>query len=206
MVDEKEFRGCIEEADEKYGISDCIYNGCIKEFSKVKISQLNQKHEIRILRPFLLTWGGMRRFLGYSGVQVIPKKLNEINQMIEPLRCKDFRYVDLDQIKDLIINLFDVISKTNFKNKKGVQKDIGSTTTSKILHLTCPDLFIMWDSAIRDKYKKHKDGKGYFDFLKEMKSLWEELKPTIQDLMQRFGKRATKIIDEYNWMITHPQP
>lgn len=43
---------------EKYaGISDCVYEKCAEEFNRIKLNQLDREHEIRILRPFLLTWG-----------------------------------------------------------------------------------------------------------------------------------------------------
>ncbi|MEM5804299.1 MAG: hypothetical protein QXU82_00385, partial [Candidatus Aenigmatarchaeota archaeon] len=42
---------------EKYGIVDCIYRQCLEEFGKLEISQLNEKHQTRIIEPFLLTWG-----------------------------------------------------------------------------------------------------------------------------------------------------
>ena len=63
----------------------------------------------------------------------------------------------------------------------------------------------MWDSAIRTKYRKREgDGKNYFEFLNDMKRLWKELKNTIKELEQKYDKRPTRLIDQYNWMKTHP--
>lgn len=204
IPDPDEFRRLIEEAEEKYEISGCIYTQCIEKLRELRIGQLNEKHEIRILRPFLLTWGVMGRVLGYKGVQAIRKKLNDIAQEIEPLRRENLMSKNLDEIEDLTIKLFDKIRETKFESKKGKQKEVGSTAASKVLHLTCPDLFIMWDSAIRTKKygKRNGDGKDYFEFLWMIKSLWKELKPTIDELQQKYGGSATRIIDQYNWMVT----
>lgn len=197
----KRFRKKVEENEEEYGISDCIYNWSIKELSRIKLSQLNDRHEIRIIRPFLLTWGVMGRVLGHAGVEAIRKKLKDINKKIEPFRSKDISTANLDKIKDSIIELFDEIRETEFKSKKGKQKEVGSTAASKVLHLTCPNLFVMWDSAIRAGYKKKNgDGEDYFNFLNEMKSTAKGLDTTIKDLQQKYGKRVTRILDQYNWI------
>lgn len=52
--------------------------------------------------------------------------------------------------------------------------------------------------------KKNKgDGEDYFQFLGNMQKLWSALEKTIKDLQKKYGKRATRIIDEYNWMEFH---
>lgn len=100
--------------------------------------------------------------------------------------------------------MFDKICETKFKSKKGRTKKVGSTASSKVLHLTCPDLFVMWDSIIRKEYEKSTgDGKDYFEFLVEMKRLWKEFENTIKKLEQRFGQKPTRIIDQYNWTKAH---
>ena len=192
MPHPEEFRKTVEEFEEKYDIYDCIYRESIEEFSTIEISQLNEKNEIRIIRPFLLTWGLMVRVLGYRGVKVIRKKLKDINEKIEPLRQKDLLSVNLDGIKDLIIELFDEIRGTMFKSKMGETKRVGSIAASKVLHLSCPNLFVMWDFAIRNGYKKYDgDGKDCYEFLSQMKKMWKELKITIEDLQQKYCINTT---------------
>lgn len=82
----EEFKKKVEESEEKYGISDCIYNKCIEEINRVELSQLEEKYEIRIFRPFLITWGTMGRVLGFQGVKSICKEVKLLNHKIEPLR------------------------------------------------------------------------------------------------------------------------
>lgn len=148
----------------------------------------------------------MTRALGYEGVKAIREKLRNISDEIEPLRSKDLLSVELDEIRDKIIGLFDEIRGTEFRNEKGKRRKVGPTAASEVLHLACPDLFVMWDSPIRDKiYNKHRgDGKDYFEFLGMMKTLWMERRDTIENLWRKYGRRPTRIIDQYNWEKTHP--
>jgi len=170
------------------------------------MSQLNEKHKTRIIRPFLLIWGSMGRVLGREeGIKAVSKKLKEIGEKVEPLRQRDLLSADLNGIKDPVIELFDEIRETRFRSPKGKQKPVGSTAASKVLHLACPNLFVMWDSEIRRGYKKHKgDGKEYFEFLCQMKDMWKKLETTIKSLQQKYGgKRITRMLDEYNWVKNH---
>jgi len=196
-----EFQRNVEEMMEKYGIGDCIYKQCVEEFSRVEIALLNEKHQVRIIEPFLLTWGQMGRVLGYKGVEAIRGQLKVLAGRIKPLRQKNLLSEDINSIENLIIELYDGIRKTRFRSKKGRQKEVGPTAASKVLHLTCPNLFVMWDTAIRNKgyKKKSADGKDYFEFLCEMKNMWKALELTIRNLQQRYGQRATRILDQYNY-------
>jgi hypothetical protein len=198
----EEFGRNVEDLREKYGIVDCIYRQCLEEFGKLEISQLSEEHQTRIIEPFLLTWGRMGRVLGHEGVKAICKKLVALREKIEPVRRKNILSEDINSLRNLIIELYDDIRKTPFLSKKGKQKEVGPTAASKVLHLTCPDLFVMWDTAIRNKgYGKYDgDGKDYFEFLCEMKSMAKALESTIGDLQQRYRERVTRLLDQYNWM------
>jgi len=198
----EEFRRNVEDLIEKYGIVDCIYKQCLEEFGKLELSQLNEKHQTRIIEPFLLTWGRMGRVLGHNGVEAICKKLVALREKIDPIRYKNLLSEDLNLLRNLIIELYDDIRKTPFLSKRGKQKEVGPTAASKVLHLTCPDLFVMWDTAIRNKgYGKYNgDGKDYFEFLSEMKEIANALESTIMDLQQRYGERVTRLLDQHNWM------
>jgi hypothetical protein len=199
----EEFRKNVEDAVKKYGIVDCIYQRCIEEFSKLKISQLNDENRTRVIEPFLLIWGRMGRVLGYDGTKEICKKLIALQGKLEPLRQKNLLSEDINSLKNLIVELYDDIRKTSFLSKRGKRKEVGPTATSKVLHLACPDLFVMWDSAIREGYKKY-DGNGvdYFEFLCAMKEIAETdaLKSTIMDLQRKYSERVTRLLDQYNWM------
>ena len=141
--DADEFKKKVEESEKKYGITDCIYNQCLQEISRLEIDKIDENHEIRIFRPFLLTWGTMGRVLGYQGVTVICREIKGLSDEIEPLRRKGLSKIDLKEVKNLTIKLFDGISGIGFSSKKGKAKKVGPTAASKILHLICPDLFVL---------------------------------------------------------------
>jgi hypothetical protein len=200
---EQMFTDLVAESEKKYDISDCIYSGCVEEVRKIRLNQLDEQTETRIFRPFLLTWGAMGRVLGYSGVNTVCKKLHDLDSRIEPLRQKDLISENLVEIKRSIIELFDEIRQTEFKSAEGNSGTVGPTATSKALHLVCPNLFIMWDVKIRNEYGKIKgNGEDYFEFLCEMRTFSQALEGTVKNVEHRFGRRRTRIIDQYNWMKT----
>lgn len=145
----------------------------------------------------------MGRVLGFNGVTAIRKKLKTIDKKITPLRKTDLLSTKLNRIEKQIIELFDEICNTKFRSKKGKRKRVGPTATSKTLHLTCPNLFVMWDTKIRsqievDDKKLTSDGIGYFKFLSKMKALAQKENKTIKKLQNKYKKSVTKILDQYN--------
>lgn len=201
--DADEFRKLVEKSEREHGITDCVYVRCVREFENLRLHQLNEHYEVRILKPFLLTWGVMGRVLGYKGVTRICEKLLEISKRVESLRRKKLLSENLTKLREQIIRLFDEVRETKFESN-GKEKEVGSTAASKVLHLACPDLFVMWDRDIRTVYKKRSgDGKDYFEFLIGMKRIWEKRQDTIKELQDKYGKRETRIIDQYNWMKAH---
>jgi len=202
MPNPEDFCKKVEEMVEKYGVTDCVYKRCIEEFSLIKVGELKKIHEIRIIRPLLLTWGQMQRWLGYVGIEKVFQKLEEeaFAVRIEPLRRSNLQSVELEDLKELVIELFDELMETEFRSKSGKVKNVNSTTTSKVLHLCCPDLFVMWDGNIRTGYQKYNgDGEDYFQFLLDVKTIWNLLRETIKKLQGKYHLRPTRIIDMYNW-------
>lgn len=196
----EDFRKKVQEMEEKYGIVDCIYIKCTEEFSHLKLGEVNELHETRIIEPFLFQWGQMQRRLGHNGLKKVCKKIKEKSfaDRVEPLRNKSLNIVNMEEFKGLAVSLFDEIAQ--------IKIEYESTVASKVLHLCCPDLFMMWDANIRKGYKKKNgDGKDYFQFLIEMQKLWMVLDETIKDLQKRYGKKSTRIIDEYNWCEFHKE-
>jgi GMP synthase (glutamine-hydrolysing) len=199
QCDAKCFRRKVEESERKYGIADCIYNQCIGEFSNLGLDNLNKTIEDRILRPFLLTWGTMGRVLGYEGISVIRRRIQSLKHKIEPLRKKELLTFNLFENHDLTVELFNQFKETRLIKKSGRPGRVGPTASSKILHLTCPDLFVMWDSAIRKNYGKlEDDGEEYFQFLLTAQTQVLELEETIGQLSEKYGKKSTRIVDQFN--------
>lgn len=100
-----------------------------------------------------------------------------------------------------------------------IAKNFGPTATSKVLHIINPDLFVMWDDAIRFNYWVQNNeiidsGRGYCLFLIEIKRIAKEL---VDEFRERFGSTnpafwlsetlninpphsLVKFIDEFNWL------
>jgi hypothetical protein len=203
----EDFRKKVEKMEENYGITDCIYVQCTEEFSQHKLIDLNNQLKTRIIERFLFDWGKMQRQLGDEGLEKVYRKIKgkHFADRVEPLRNKSLKSTNSKELEDLIISLFDEIAGVSFKNAKQTKdKTAGSTTASKVLHLCCPDLFVMWDVGIRAGYEKwNENGEDYFQFLNEIKKLWIALDRTIIELQKKYEKRATRLIDEYNWRTFH---
>lgn len=100
-----------------------------------------------------------------------------------------------------------------------IAKNFGPTATSKVLHIINPDLFVMWDDAIRLNYWVQNNdiidsGRGYCFFLIETKRIAVRL---VDECRERFNvtdpaswlserlnvnppHSLTKFIDEFNWL------
>ncbi|MBU0894568.1 MAG: hypothetical protein KKF48_02940 [Nanoarchaeota archaeon] len=118
--------------------------------------------------------------------------LKEFKQVVKNLKPyfkkfdgKSIREIDLDFYKKEIKHIFDTLSKI-----KGIQY----TGASKLMHLTIPEVFIMWDAYIRKAWGfKTGDSEDYFNFLKKMR---QEFK----DFSHKEERTLAKCIDEYNYV------
>ena len=82
---------------------------------------------------------------------------------------------------------------------------------SKIFHLFCPNLIVMWDDCIRREYGKKKCREKYGIKIEGNNPTWQDFL-NFQKLMQKkFGhidwdekeKTLPKAIDEYNYVECH---
>jgi hypothetical protein len=203
IPDPQYFRKSVEYMEETYGIVDCIYVQCVAEFSRIDLKQLDDKVKSRILSPFLFDWGKMQRHLGYVGLETVYNKIRKktFSKKIEIFRSRKLKDTELAKVDNEIIHLFDDLSTTSFIKNNNKTKTLGSTTASKVLHLCCPDFFMMWDADIR---YGNGEGKDYLRFLTDMKDLWKALDTLIVGLENTYNKRATRIMDEFNWYECHP--
>lgn len=84
-----------------------------------------------------------------------------------------------------------------------------SASSSKILHVINPELFVMWDEAIWRHYVgRDNTARGYVDrFLPEMKRMAEAMdaeKGAVK-LLTPCSHSQAKVLDEYNFMETRPR-
>jgi len=104
-----------------------------------------------------------------------------------------FEKVDFNekQIQDKTMKIYRDLS-----NFKGIRY-VGAT---KIMHLMCPEFFVMWDKSIREHYKFKTSPEGYIDFLEKMQRMY------LSNEFKKLDKTVTipRAIDLYN--ITHYPP
>lgn len=113
------------------------------------------------------------------------KIVNELKPYFNKFKDKSIETINFDDYKKEIIHLFDSLSEI-----KGIQ----FTGASKLMHLTIPNVFVMWDGYIRKAcgFKKG-NSEDYFNFLKKMQK-------EFKDIQKRNGRTLAKCIDEYNYV------
>jgi hypothetical protein len=158
--------------------------------------------DVMEIERFLREWGKMGRVIGK-----IKKKLEEAEflfrniQKAKELRplfdaLKDYKFdhelLDLNSIKNLIVKLSSEVS--------GILK---ATCASKVMHMVCPSLFIMWDSKIREHWGVKENAEGYLTFLIRMQVEYHEL---VEDFAKinsiSFKEASMKILSELNQKIS----
>lgn len=202
----EEFSNLVNLYESIYKNLDSIYVTALQDFENKKLSNLNYSDVESILRPYLLKWGKMGRVLGSKGCKRVGDKLREMDLQLTELRQEALSTVDLDRMSSEFVDIYDEIMNTEWKSEKGKTKRVGPTAASKALHLVAPNLFIIWDRAIRNYYMFKENGAEYVRFLVDMQTWLKKLKSPIGALQSRYGKSCTKIIDEYNWKKCNRKP
>lgn len=111
--------------------------------------------------------------------------VDDLKPYFEKFREESIENINFDDYEKEIKYIFRKLSKI-----KGIQY----TGASKLMHLTTPEVFVMWDAYIRKAWGfKKGEADDYFDFLKKMQ---EEFKG-----IGKIKKRTlAKLIDEYNYV------
>lgn len=199
----EEFSSLVDSYESRYKNLDSTYVTALRLFENKKLSNLNYSDVESILAPYLLKWGKMGRVLGIKGCKRIGDKVREMALQLTKLRQEALSTVKLDRKSSEFADIYDEIMNTKWKSEKGKTKRVGPTAASKVLHLVAPNLFMIWDRAIRNHYVFKENGAEYVRFLVSMQIWLKKLKSSIGALQSRYGKSCTKIIDEYNWMKCH---
>ena len=153
-------------------------------------------HPLQASIILLAVWNMNRfRFMASDGRNLVnlQKALEECKPLFERVKGKDFRNVDFDEIEDAVKQIYSTLSKV-----KGVEY----TGASKVMHLLNRDLFLMWDSDMREEYcyKNKRDENGYFDYLKQVQNKVRNIEWNMSN------KTLPKAIDEFNFVnITYPR-
>lgn len=113
------------------------------------------------------------------------KTVKSLEPYFKKFQNKKFSNINFDDYRKEINKIFTTLYKI-----KGIQ----STGASKIMHLACPNVFVMWDSFIKKHYGfKKGDFTDYLNFLKTMQKDFKDIKWSKKDIT------FAKAIDQYNY-------
>ena len=215
------YKDLIDNVNKYYYKKEPIYFEAIADLEELRkdLTKLDDtKHLIGIVKPFLIKWGRMGRVVGREGLnwRSLGERLRSSEKDFGNIREKKFQTIDFekDKISDSITTIYGKLDPLPY---------LGSPTTiSKTLHLLNPEIFVMWDIKIREKYRNKNSGirnspEVYVEFLKETQ---KEIRDALNDRKKETGRELdeiekeirnkyknitlAKIVDEYNYGAVHP--
>jgi hypothetical protein len=221
VADNMRYEEFVKRVNKYHYKNESIYFEAIADLEELRkdLAKLDcTKHLIGIVKPFLIKWGRMGRVVGREGLdwRGLGERLRSSEKDFGNLREEKFQTIDFekDEISDSITTTYGKLDPLPY---------LGSPTTiSKTLHLLNPEIFVMWDIGIRNRYKKKNNyvlcnSGGYLEFLKETQS---EIREALNDRQKMTGKdldriekelrkkyenkTLAKLVDQYNYGIAHP--
>jgi hypothetical protein len=201
-------KAIVDKHEDVYG-GDSLYNNAIARMAAVDLGDITESDVISIVERFLYEWGRMGRVLGrreYSGWQ---GKVAEIARAdannLKRFQKRTIENEDLDGHKVEIARLYETFRGTT-----------GPIASAKILNLTCPDFFPLWDNAIADavrveladtkshvfdKSVKVFSGEDYFRFMVGIKLFMVKHADMISSLSRQYEQKKLRIVDECLWSL-----
>ena len=154
-------------------------------------SEIKDDHPLQAAVIILATWNrnAFPKPKNYKEFLInLKEALNSCKPLFDKLKDKEFRTSNFDELANEIKEIYSKLSKI-----EGVKY----TGASKIFHLFCPNLIVMWDDCIRRMYGKNTTWQDFLDFQKLMQKIfrhidWDEKEKTLP-----------KAIDEYNYVKCH---
>jgi hypothetical protein len=202
MIDQTTFNKAVDEFDKRERRTD---------FFALASNLMKKGFEVEAHALLLATWNfaRFRYAVKEFDIEQFRQTLRALNTHFNALKDQAIESVDLNKHKANISAIFDALSKI---------KGIEFTGAPKLMHLTNPGLFVMWDDYIRGaKPKKYylrlpifqngdwlyskypKDAGGYLQFLNDVQQRFGSLRPPSGT------KTLAKAIDEFNYVqITLP--
>ena len=181
-----EYKNLIKAHKKKVFKLDKAYNELI-----LPIKDKNSWRNIDSIIDFVRRWN--RRV-------PIEKNKEKIKKVILNLK-NEFKSLEKYNIENLEFNSRNINKIRNIFNKfsKTVLK---STGTTKLMFGINPNLFVMWDKGICNKYGVYPNSAGYIIFMKIMQKEIKEVlkKHNKKDLIKETNRTLPKLIDEYNWI------
>ena len=154
-------------------------------------SEIKDDHPLQAAVIILATWNWrefskLKNYKDYKEFLInLKDALNSCKPLFDKLKDKEFRTSNFDELANEIKEIYSKLSKI-----KGVKY----TGASKVFHLLCPNLIVMWDDCIRRMYGKNTTWQDFLNFQKLMQKIfghidWDEKEKTLP-----------KAIDEYNFV------
>jgi len=194
---------------------DVISNGRFLEILRYHPEDLNVDETRSVLIGFLNKWGC--RLRNYDSLTASNLKNCVVGIHRELLVIQDFSILNFEitENRERIERIFNSF----WFYGSPIAKNYGPTAASKTIHIINPNLFIMWDNAIRLHYWIQNNeiidsGRGYYFFLVETKRIAEGLVEECSErlnfpdpaswLSERLNINPShslvKFIDEFNWL------
>ena len=177
--------------------NESIYFEAIADLEELRkdLAKLDcTKHLIGIVELFLIKWGRMGRVVGREGLdwRGLGDGLRSSEKDFGNLRKERFQTINFerDKISDSITTIYGKLDHLPYLG--------GATTISKTLHPLNPEIFVMSDVKIRERYG-HKNSRirdnpeGYLEFLKETQ---KEIRDALNDRKKETGQGLDEIENE----------
>lgn len=180
MVEQQEFDKNIEKFKALNDFRD--------EVETISKDLIERNEEVLGLCLMLFSWNfaNMRNMLKTFSIHKFKEILKEINPIFKELQDERFETANFDNLSEEISFIFNKLNPL-----------IQYTGTSKVMYFKNPNLFVMWDTAIRKKWGIKKfTAQDYIDFLKLMQKEFKNLNWENKEVS------FARAIDMYNYAMT----
>lgn len=178
MINQEEFNKNLKEFDESENRGS---------YYPMFLNMIEKGFETEAFLFILSTWNfaAFRYAMQDFNLKDFKEVVSNLKPLFDKFKGTSIESINLDNYEKDIIYIFDTLAKI-----KGIQY----TGASKLMHLTVPEVFIMWDTHIRKAWNfKKGSSEDYFNFLKKMQ---EEFK----GISKKKERTLAKCIDEYNYV------
>jgi len=150
---------------DKKGVSDDEYKRHLNLRGVLDdLSSIEEDDTRAVIMGFLHKWGKVARVVGMRKAPALTKALRDLAPCFDAIRGIDIESLDLRAtvpLRNQRVTVADVIKRI-FNELYPITK---STATSKAIHMINPNLFVMWDRAIRERAGCLGNAEGYLDFM-----------------------------------------
>ena len=164
----------------------------IGSFYPLFLKLMNQGDKLIAYLFILSTWNiaGFRYLLPTFDINKFKENISNLEPLFNKFEEKDIKTINFDEfLGEKITEIYNALSTQ--------VKSVGAT---KIMHLRVPQVFVLWDTRIREYYGfKDDSAESYIKFLGKMRNKFKDIK------LNEENRSFAKAIDEYNYIrITKP--